>query len=311
MTVSVRRLDILMPFYGDVALMQQAVRSILAQDHEGWHLTVVDDGTPGPVAEWFATLADDRVTYLRNDSNLGANANYRRALGLAGSEHVVVMGADDVMLPGYVRSVLDVIDRHPEAAVVQPGVEVVDEDGRVTRPVGDLVKRRLQPSGEEPVALAGERLAASLLLGNWTYFPSLCWRTDVVRRIGFRPDFHVVQDLALLMDIVLDGGVLVFSPEVAFQYRRHRSSDSALKSVTGYRFAEEAALFGLMSELCRARGWTRAARAARLHLTSRLHAIGMLPKALRAGQRASARALLRHAFAVGGSPGTSRRDADG
>lgn len=299
MTADAPRLDILMPFYGDVALMQQAVRSILAQDHGGWHLTVVDDGTPGPVAEWFATLQDDRITYVRNDVNLGANANYRKALGLARSEHVVMMGADDICLPNYVRTVLGVLDAHPEASVVQPGVEVVDEHGSVTHPVGDLVKRRLQPRGDRPVALSGEPLAASLLFGNWTYFPSLCWRTDVVRRIGFRPDFHVVQDLALLMDIVLDGGTLVFAPEIAFQYRRHRSSDSALKSVTGYRFAEEAALFGLMAEACRDRGWTRAVRAAQLHLTSRLHAVGMVPQALRAGQRAPARALLRHAFAVG------------
>ncbi len=299
MTAGTAPLDLLMPFYGDVALMQQAVRSILAQDHDGWRLTVVDDGTPGPVAEWFATLHDDRVTYLRNDTNLGANANYRKALGLARSDHVVMMGADDIMLPNYVRTVLEVLEQHPEASVVQPGVEVVDEHGAVTRPVGDLVKHRLQPKGDRPVALTGEPLAASLLHGNWTYFPSLCWRTDVVRRIGFRPEFHVVQDLALLMDIVLDGGVLVFAPELAFQYRRHRSSDSALKSVTGYRFAEEGALFRLMAEACRTRGWPRAARAARLHLTSRLHAVGMVPQALRAGQRGPARALLRHAF---GSP---------
>ena len=172
--------------------------------------------------------------------------------------------ADDVMLPGYVRTVRGVLETHPEAAVVQPGVEVVDEHGRVSRPPGDLVKRRLQPSGDGPVAMAGESLAARLLLGNWTYFPSLCWRTDVIRRIGFRPDFHVVQDLALLMDVVLDGGVLVFTPEVVFQYRRHRSSDSALKSVTGYRFAEEAALFGLMADACRDRGWScRGRRTAR------------------------------------------------
>ena len=84
-------LDILMPFYGDVALMQQAVRSILDQDDDGWRLTVVDDGTPGAVAEWFATLHDDRVGYVRNETNLGANANYRKALGLARGEHVVVM----------------------------------------------------------------------------------------------------------------------------------------------------------------------------------------------------------------------------
>ena len=53
-------IDVMMPYYGDVAMMQDAVRSVLAQDDPDWHLTVVDDGEAAGVPEWFAALDDTR-----------------------------------------------------------------------------------------------------------------------------------------------------------------------------------------------------------------------------------------------------------
>jgi glycosyltransferase involved in cell wall biosynthesis len=36
--------DVLLPYYGDVAMMKQAVESILGQSSPDWTLTVIDDG---------------------------------------------------------------------------------------------------------------------------------------------------------------------------------------------------------------------------------------------------------------------------
>ena len=76
-------IDILMPYYGDVALMQESVRSVLSQTDPDWHLTVVDDGEAAGVPEWFAALGDERVSYLRNPVNLGVSGNFQKCLGLA------------------------------------------------------------------------------------------------------------------------------------------------------------------------------------------------------------------------------------
>src|ERR1700710_1282011 len=122
--------DVLLPYYGPVDLMQLAVRSVLDQQYSDWILTVVDDGFPDPgIPEWFAGLGDERVRYHRNEKNLGANGNYRKALTFVTQEYVVMMGADDVMLPNYLATVVSALDAHPEAAFAQPGVEVIDENG--------------------------------------------------------------------------------------------------------------------------------------------------------------------------------------
>ena len=139
-------LDILLPFYGDVGYLRLAVESVLAQTDPDWRLVVVDDGYPDPsVAAWFAALGHPQVHYSRNAANLGANGNYRHALTLAEADWVVVMGADDLMLPTYVATVRALVAGHPSAAVVQPGVGVVDSDGRPILPVADRVKAALRP----------------------------------------------------------------------------------------------------------------------------------------------------------------------
>lgn len=290
--------DVLVPFYGDPALLRVAVESVLGQTYRGWRLTVVDDCYPDPsVRQWCESIDDERVVYLRNEQNLGANRNYDRALSLAGAEYVVVMGADDVMLPSYLQVVARAASSGSKPAVISPGVSVIDGDGTPVLPLVDRVKTWLHPRGDQPSDLSGEDLARRLLLGNWTYFPALCWRRETIARIRFRPEYGVVQDLAMLLDVVLDGGHLVYEPEVAFLYRRHASSDSGVRTISGQRFAEERRLFEQFAAEMEQVGWPRAARAAKLHLTSRIHAAALLPRAAGARDPDGLLRLLAHAFA--------------
>lgn len=294
------RFDILMPYYGDVPLMQQAVRSVLAQSGEDWRLTVVDDGAEPRVPEWFAALDHPRVRYLRNERNLGVTGNFNRCVELAEYERMVMMGCDDLMHPDYLTVVREALAREPRAGLVQPGVRVIGSDGVPYDTLADRTKRTLYaPRGALAAGgpLGGEPLATSLLRGNWLYFPSVCWRTEAVRRHGFRKDLGVIQDLALVVDLLLDGETLVRDPRVCFDYRRHAASESSAKAFTGERFSEAKAFFRETADRLDRHGWRQAARASRRHLSSRLHALTLLPAAARAAGRPGVRAMLRHALA--------------
>lgn len=296
--------DVLLPYWGDVGYFQEAVSSVLGQTDPDWRLIIVDDAYPSTEPQrWIGELADPRVEYHRNDRNLGANANYRRALDLASAPTVVFLGADDVMLPGYLAEIALVRQRHPAVAVIQPGVEVIDGAGRVYLPLADRVKRWYAPplepvpGGRRERVLSGQELALSLVRADWAYFPSLAWTTATVRDLGFQPEWNVVQDLALLHDIAVHGGELVVTSEVVFRYRRHAGSDSSLKAVNGARFDEERSYFAAQAERFAALGWHRAAAAARRHLSSRLNAATLLPTALRLRDRDAAGSLARHVVA--------------
>lgn len=290
--------DVMLPYYGDVGLMKKAANSVMAQHFHDWRLRVFDDGYPSKEPEeFFAGIDDPRVSYQKNAENLGANGNYRKALSQAEAPIVVIMGADDIMLPNYLDVVVRSFDAHPEAAIVQPGVQVIDENGIAVNPLVDRVKKACAPQTSAPLVLANEDLAASLLRANWTYFPSLAWRAEVVQGIGFTEGLDVVQDLAMLLDVADRGGALVVDPELAFLYRRHSASDSSVRALDGRRFEEERRFFQDQAERFRARGWTKAARAATTHLMSRLNAASLVGKGLATGNSAAVQKLLKHVVA--------------
>lgn len=284
----------MMPFWGDLGLFETALRSVAAQSGD-WRLVVIDDRYPGDrQRELVEAVGDPRVQYVLNAQNLGINGNFRRSIELAEAEHVVVIGCDDVMLPGYVERLSELVSRF-DPDIVQPGVEVIDEYGRVIAPVGDRIKRSIRPKGPYPRLLEGEELAASLLRGNWTYFPSLLWRTETVRRYGFDERFEIALDLALLLRITEEGGTLLADDRPVFQYRRHASASSW--SGSGMRrFEEEKTIFAEARATSRARGWRTAARAASLHWSSRVNAAMHVPGRLMRGAGRDAARLTAHAL---------------
>ncbi len=226
--------------------------------------------------------------------NLGANANYRKCLTYVENSLVQVMGADDIMLPNYVDWLIDTAGRYPRAGVFQPGVVVIDEVGAQSNTLVEKVKRFYMPRGKGAQLLTGERFAVSVLRGDWLYFPSLAWRAEIILGIGFREGYDVVQDLALVCDAAMSGRGLLYDPTVAFMYRRHSGSDSSWRALEGTRFNEERRFFLQMASEMRAHGWRKAARVSRLHLSSRLHAGSLLPRAVRVNNRTGIRNLAYH-----------------
>ncbi|NUP51371.1 MAG: glycosyltransferase [Catenulispora sp.] len=290
-----------MPYYGDVGMMQEAVRSVLAQRDPHWRLTVVDDGTEPGVPEWFADLIAEhgpgKIHYQRNETNLGITENFQKCLDLVTHPLVTMIGSDDRMLPNYIGTVRALMKAFPQVSLAQPGVEIIDEHGEIVDPWVDKVKRLVYaPRVHGAAVLGGESLAVSLLRGNWMYFPAICWRADVITEVGFNPEHRVVQDLALTLEWVRAGAQIVVADTVCFQYRRHAVSVSSERAHSGARFAEERAFFLDEAAKMTRLGWRKAARAARLHLSSRLHAATLLPGAARSGSRSGMRTLAAYAF---------------
>ncbi|MGN6127612.1 MAG: glycosyltransferase [Humibacter sp.] len=291
-------LDIFVPFWGDPALLRATVTSVLAQRNPGWRLTVIDDCYPdATIAQWFETLDDDRVSYVRNEANIGITENYRKAIRLASADHVTILGSDDLLHPNYVDVVLAALSEAPDADVVQPGVDVIDEHGRVIMPLADRVKHMLAPRGDGVTMLRGQRMATSLMRGDWLYWPSLTFRTETLRRTDFRDGLPIIQDLALLMDIAFADGSLAYTPTLAFSYRRHGKSASQRTLLDGQRFRDERRYLAEARQIAAAKGWRNTALTARVRLLSRLHGVTELPAVISRGSRAGIQSTLAHIFA--------------
>ena len=288
-------LDIALPFYGDVAFMKQTVQSIFNQSDPNWRLVVVDDGYPDDtIPSWFESLKDERIEYQRNVKNLGANGNFQKCLGLLSAEYCLVMGADDLLEPNFVERINELISSNPGISMIHPGVKVIDENNEMISTRSDQVKKTIRESQSSSTVLSGEPLAKSLMKGNWMYFPSIVWKTKTIQEIGFRPGFHVCQDLGLAMDLIMQGGEMALIEDEIFRYRRHKESDSSVKAINGERFKDEKYFFKVMAQDLKEIGWISAARSAILHSTSRLHAASLIPACI--ARKQNPLPLIKHAL---------------
>lgn len=292
------RLHILIAYWGDPAVFEQTMASVWAQTDPRWRVTIVDDAYPDPtVRQTYEDHPDPRIAYVRNEANLGIAGNFEKCRTLARGRLAMFLGCDDLLHPHFVETVWRHHERHPDVQLIQVGVQVVNEAGEPTRGLADRVKDLLRPRTTAPTVLGGEALATSLLRGNWLYWPSLVFRVDALAPRSFRADYPIILDLALILDAVLDGNRLLVVPEVCFSYRRHDDSASSVSLLQGDRLADERRYFAEVAAVLRARGWRRAARAARTHWTSRLHAASLLPVAVRTRSRPATARVLRHLLA--------------
>ncbi|WP_194924363.1 glycosyltransferase [Catenulispora pinisilvae] len=288
-------IEFLVPYYGSPEYLHQTIASVRALEDTDWRLTIVEDAFPdGPAVEsTVLALGDDRIRYLRNEQNLGNNANTYRCIELARGDWFAMPGADDLVNPNYGRAVADLIRRHPNAAMVQPAVEVIDEDGQPHFPLPDKIKRLTRP-GHDEVVLKGDTGAASLLRSNWLYTPASCYRREHLQKVHYRADIDAAHDLAFIVDVLMAGGEIAVGTEVAFRYRRHGTSHSSAFARSGRRFEQERKYFEDIQIELAALGWKTAERAARRRLLSRLNALSQLPGAALARDGGAAKAMLRH-----------------
>ena len=262
------KIDIMLPYWGYFRLLKKTIDSVLLQTSNNWTLTIVDDHYPSLEAyDYCQKLINKQIKYIRHEKNIGITNNFNYCITKAKSDYCMIPGCDDILLPNYIESALKNIGN---SDFYQPGVQVIDANDNIYFPLGDKIKRLLQP--KKSTILNGEKLAKSLCYGNWTYFPSITWKTSTLKKYRFDAKYKVVEDLVLELNMIKNGCKLYFDKTTTFQYRRFADSVSSKeKSKDGVRFNEENEFYKSFATDFESIGWKKAARASRLHVTSRIN----------------------------------------
>lgn len=262
--------DVLLPYWGDFNLLKQTVDSVIKQSYKNWRLLILDDCYPDRSAEKaYSNHPDKRINYFRHQENIGITKNFNYAIDKARSEYCLILGCDDILLPNYLERALSQIY---DSDFYQPNVGVIDADNKRYLPLPDKIKKIIRP--KKPGLYSGEKLASSLCIGNWLYFPSILWKTSTIKKYGFDNRYKIVEDLILEMQIIIRGGVLSLDNEETFLYRRFKDSLSSKEASTqGVRFKEESEAYTFLCKEFININWRRASFLASLRLTSRLNQV--------------------------------------
>jgi glycosyltransferase involved in cell wall biosynthesis len=133
-------IGIIVPAHDVAAYIGDAIRSVLAQTHQDWTMTIVDDGSADDTASVAASFNDPRIRLIRQP-NAGVSAARNRGLGETKAEAVLFLDADDWLSPDALAILARALDANQGAiAAVGP----YTRGHRIRHPAsGDLLRRLL------------------------------------------------------------------------------------------------------------------------------------------------------------------------
>ena len=258
------------PYYSAPEYLREALESLLSQTHLNWEAVVVDDASPNSVADLIAEFNDRRITYVRNETNLGLAANWNKALALANAPLVCILHSDDLLEPQYASTMVDLMTTNPEATAGHCRVSIIGPDGLPRRTLTDAVKRVIQPKAKGLVVSAGEDGLSSMLRGSWIYCPTLCFRRSHLPSVPFDKSWRFMLDFDLIARIFLNGQQIIGTTSKLYRYRRHDGAQTRVLTNELTRFEEELAFYGQMYRAAKERQWLTAQRHAKRATVIRL-----------------------------------------
>ena len=195
--------------YNMEALVEETIRSVLAQDYPNLEYIVLDDGSKDGTRDVIARFADR--ARVESHPNMGETRTVNRGFELARGEIVGVVSADDPLMPGAIRKIVSVFQARPEVVVAYPDWLMIDGEGKVLKEIKtfdydyvDMVRWHHCVPG-----------------------PGALFRRSVVTALhGRDPQFRYVADF----DFWLRAGLLgpfARVPETLAKYRWHAGSTSA------------------------------------------------------------------------------------
>ena len=97
------RVSIGMPVFNGEKYLRESIESILDQTYQNFELIISDNASTDRTQEICLEYArkDNRISYYRNDKNLGGPRNYNRVFELSSAEYFKWAAYDDVLAPEF------------------------------------------------------------------------------------------------------------------------------------------------------------------------------------------------------------------
>jgi len=95
--------SIVIPTFNRGEYLPRAIDSALDQTFADIEILVVDDGSTDNTTEIVNNYDDDRVQYLRHETNMGANAARNTGIKTSNGQYVSLLDSDDELHPEYLE----------------------------------------------------------------------------------------------------------------------------------------------------------------------------------------------------------------
>jgi glycosyltransferase involved in cell wall biosynthesis len=206
------------PAYNQETFIDKAIRSALDQDVPGLEIIVVDDASTDGTWKMLQGFAQQGVRLHRNERNLGLFGNFNRCLDLADAPYVRLLLGDDALASNCLARELDLMERHPDVAMLNTRGVFVDPAGRSLGAFADV----LAPGVYDGARFAREWLEYYVhYRRNLLNYPSgVLFRRSAMQGLRFDESMRTAGDIEFYM-AVLRHGNLAADGDVGCYVTRH------------------------------------------------------------------------------------------
>lgn len=219
--------DVIVPCYRYGRYLRECVGSALAQSGVEVRVLIIDDHSPDDTPQVGQQLAaeDARVSYRRHAQNMGHIATYNEGLDWAAADYLLLLSADDYLLPGALARAVAVMDAEPGMGLCFGNALELLPDGSTTQAgTGALVCGA--PASQAMAGMAFIELSRSSGVTNIVPTPTAVVRTAMQMRLGgYRAELPHTADLELWLRLAAHGPVGFVGADQAV-YRRHAANMS-------------------------------------------------------------------------------------
>ena len=219
----VSAVDVVVPCYNYGRYLKGCVESIVTQRGVDVRVLIIDDVSPDdtPAIAQEIVTADPRVSYVRNEINLGLIGTANKGImDWVTADYVVLLSADDKLTPGSLARATTLMDARPEVGLTYGMALMMHDDGPELG-IGD-------PLDPEFAVVPGWLFLRRMVdYGNAVPSPCAVMRTSVQHRIGgYDPQFRHTSDVDMWMRAAAVGPVGVVNA-IQGLYRWHNTNMSA------------------------------------------------------------------------------------
>lgn len=310
---------VITPAFNAERWIEEAVRSVMAQTFADWEMIVIDNGSSDRTGEVVEALLDDhRLRLIRNPTNRPVSVIRNEIAASVESAYLVMLDADDRLLPSFLERTSAEFDRDPNVAVVSPDALLLDAssgghfDFTLMESRWWKAPRRVKPGG----------MVSALATRDFLYAGAAVRRETFVALGGLDPELFGCMDWDLWIRVAASGREVSLIREPLAEYRVHSGSLSRPNSdqFASNLLTNVARMFEQLSARSDLQSHERTALRRSLARVRRHALMADSRAALLAGDRSRARRLAIKAFttfprprslavvlALGLSPGWVRR----
>jgi glycosyltransferase EpsE len=129
------KVSVIMGIYNCEDTLAESIDSIISQTYVNWELIMCDDASTDNtyiLAQEYVNKYPDKITLLRNKSNLKLSATLNHCLKYAKGDYIARMDGDDISLPTRFEKQIQFLSDHPQYDLVGTAMVTFDQNGDKT-----------------------------------------------------------------------------------------------------------------------------------------------------------------------------------